>query len=57
MGPATVYSGTEALSQGSRLVGYADNALKAAFYSEQSASLLQVDGGELDVKNRTQGLP
>ena len=40
---ATVYSRTEALSQGSRLVGYAYNALKEAFYSEQSASLLLVD--------------
>lgn len=40
---ATVYSRTEALSQGTRLVGYAYNALKEAFYSEQSASLLLVD--------------
>ena len=40
---ATVYSRTEALSQGSRLVGYAYNALKEAFYSEQSGSLLLVD--------------
>lgn len=40
---ATVYSRTEALSQGSRLVGYAYNALKEAFYSEESASLLLVD--------------
>jgi sulfotransferase len=40
---ATVYSRTEALSQGSRLVGYAYNALKEGFYSEQSASLLLVD--------------
>jgi sulfotransferase len=40
---ATVYSRTEALSQRSRLVGYAYNALKEAFYSEQSASLLLVD--------------
>jgi sulfotransferase len=40
---ATVYSRTEALSQGSRLVGYAYNALKEAFYSEQSASLILVD--------------
>lgn len=40
---ATVYSRTEALSQGSRLVGYAYNALKEAFYSEQSASILLVD--------------
>ncbi len=40
---ATVYSRTEALSQGSRLVGYAYNALKEAFYSEQSGSILLVD--------------
>jgi len=40
---ATVYSRTEALSQGNRLVGYAYNALKEAFYSEQSASILLVD--------------
>jgi len=40
---ATVYSRTEALSQGSRLVGCAYNALKEAFYSEQSASILLVD--------------
>ncbi len=40
---ATVYSRTEALSQGSRLVGYAYNALKEAFYSEESASILLVD--------------
>jgi sulfotransferase len=40
---ATVYSRTEALSQGTRLVGYAYNALKEAFYSSQSASLLLVD--------------
>lgn len=40
---ATVYSRTEALSQGTRLVGYAYNALKEAFYSEQSASILLVD--------------
>ncbi len=41
--PTTVYSCTETLSQGSRLVGYAYNALKEAFYSEQSASILLVD--------------
>ena len=40
---ATVYSRTETLSQGSRLVGYAYNAIKEAFYSEQSASILLVD--------------
>jgi len=40
---ATVYSRTEVLSQGSRLVGYAYNALKEAFYSEESASVLLVD--------------
>ncbi len=34
--PATVYSRTETLSQDSRLVAYAYNALKEAFYSEQS---------------------
>ncbi|MEG4802933.1 hypothetical protein QUB78_03450 [Microcoleus sp. ARI1-A4] len=37
---ATVYSRTEALSQGARLVGYAYNALKEAFYREQTVSLL-----------------
>lgn len=47
---ATVYSRTEALSQGSRLVGYAYNALKEAFYSEQSASLLLVDYELLTLK-------
>jgi sulfotransferase len=47
---ATVYSRTEALSQGSRLVGYAYNALKEAFYSEQSASLLLVDYELLTIK-------
>ena len=40
---ATVYSRTQTLSQGSRLVGYAYNALKEAFYSEQSASILLGD--------------
>lgn len=47
---ATVYSRTEALSQGTRLVGYAYNALKEAFYSEQSASLLLVDYELLTLK-------
>lgn len=47
---ATVYSRTEALSQGSRLVGYAYNALKEAFYSEQSGSLLLVDYDLLTIK-------
>jgi sulfotransferase len=40
---ATVYSRTETLSQGSRLVAYAYNALKEAFYSEQSGSILRAD--------------
>jgi sulfotransferase len=40
---AAVYSRTETLSQGSHLVGYAYNAIKQAFYSEQSASILLVD--------------
>lgn len=40
---ATVYTRTEALSQGGRLVGFAYNALKEAFYSEYSSSLLLVD--------------
>ena len=48
--PATVYSRTEALSLGSRLVGYAYNALKEAFYSEQSASILLVDYELLTIK-------
>jgi len=47
---ATVYSRTEVLSQGSRLVGYAYNALKEAFYSEESASLLLVDYDLLTIK-------
>lgn len=47
---ATVYSRTEALSQGSRLVGYAYNALKEAFYSEQSEYLLLVDYELLTIK-------
>jgi len=53
---ATVYSRTEALSQSSRLVGCVHNALKADFYSEQSASVLQVEGGALDVKKISQGV-
>jgi sulfotransferase len=40
---ATVYSRTEALSQGNRLVGFAYNALKEAFYSEYANQLLLVD--------------
>ncbi|HEY9605732.1 MAG TPA: sulfotransferase [Allocoleopsis sp.] len=40
---ATVYTRTEALSQGGRLVGFAYNALKEAFYSEDSERLLLVD--------------
>ncbi|MGB3402186.1 MAG: sulfotransferase [Microcoleaceae cyanobacterium] len=40
---ATVYSRTEALTQGNRLVGFAYNALKEAFYSEQANKLLLVD--------------
>ncbi|HIK08752.1 MAG TPA: sulfotransferase [Oscillatoriaceae cyanobacterium M33_DOE_052] len=40
---ATVYSRTEALSQGGRLVGFAYSALKEAFYSEASHKLLLVD--------------
>jgi sulfotransferase len=47
---ATVYSRTEALSQGSRLVGYAYNALKKAFSSEHSASFLVVDYQLLTIK-------
>ena len=47
---ATVYSRTEALSQGSRLVGYAYNALKEAFYSEQSGAILLVDYDLLTIK-------
>ncbi|WP_081431015.1 sulfotransferase family protein [Moorena bouillonii] len=39
----TVYSRTEALSKGDRLVGFAYNALKEAFYSEQGNKLLLVD--------------
>ena len=40
---ATVYSRTEALSQGNRLVGFAYNAVKEAFYSEYANKLLLVD--------------
>jgi sulfotransferase len=40
---ATVYTRTEALSQGGRLVGFAYNALKEAFYSEHSQRLLLID--------------
>jgi sulfotransferase len=40
---ATVYTRTEALGQGGRLVGFAHNALKEAFYGEYSSSLLLVD--------------
>lgn len=40
---ATVYTRTETLSQGGRLVGFAYNALKQAFYSEYSSRLLLVD--------------
>ena len=47
---ATVYSRTEALSQGSRLVGYAYKALKKAFYSEHSASFRLVNYELLTIK-------
>jgi sulfotransferase len=40
---ATVYSRTEALSGGGRLVGFAYNALREAFYGDRSTSLLLVD--------------
>jgi len=40
---ATVYTRTETLSQVGRLVGFAYNALKEAFYSEYSSRLLLVD--------------
>ncbi len=43
METATVYSRTEALSQGNRLVGFAYNALKEAFYGEYAEKLLLVD--------------
>lgn len=39
----TVYSRTEALMQGDRLIGFSYNALKEAFYSENSEILLLVD--------------
>jgi len=39
----TVYSRTEALLQGDRLIGFSYNALKEAFYSENSEILLLVD--------------
>ncbi|HEY9294999.1 MAG TPA: sulfotransferase [Phormidium sp.] len=40
---ATVYSRTEALTQGGRLGGFAYTALKEAFYSEHSQRLLLID--------------
>jgi sulfotransferase len=40
---STVYSRTEALSGGGRLVGFAYNALREAFYGDRSESLLLVD--------------
>ena len=40
---STVFSRTEALSQGNRMVGFAYNALKEAFYSEQADRLLLID--------------
>lgn len=40
---ATVYSRTEALSQGNRLVGFAYSALKEAFYGDQAGMLLLVE--------------
>lgn len=40
---STVFSRTEALSQGNRLVGFAYNALKEAFYSDLAEKLLLVD--------------
>ena len=40
---STVYSRTEALSQGNRMVGFAYNALKEAFYSQQADRLLLID--------------
>jgi len=48
--PATVYSRTETLSQGSRLVAYAYNAIKEAFYSEQSGYILLGDYELLTIK-------
>ncbi|MCC0179477.1 sulfotransferase [Waterburya agarophytonicola K14] len=40
---STVFSRTDALSQGNRMVGFAYNALKEAFYSEQADRLLLID--------------
>jgi sulfotransferase len=40
---ATVYTRTEALSQGGRLVGFAYNALKEAFYSKNSHQVLLIN--------------
>lgn len=40
---ATVYTRTEALWRSGRLVGFAYNALKEAYYSEQARSLLLVE--------------
>lgn len=40
---STVFSRTEALSKGDRMVGFAYNALKEAFYSEQADRLLLID--------------
>lgn len=39
----TVYSRVETLAQGNRLVGFAWNALKEAYYDEQADSLLVID--------------
>lgn len=39
----TVYSRCETLAKGDRIVGYAYNALKEAFYGEHASSLLLVD--------------
>lgn len=39
----TVYSRVETLAQGNRLVGFAWNALKEAYYGEQADSLLVID--------------
>jgi sulfotransferase len=40
---ATVYTRTEVLGQGDRLVGYAYNALKEAYYSPEAELMLLVD--------------
>jgi sulfotransferase len=40
---ATVYSRCETLGKGDRMVGYAYNALKEAFYGEHAESLLLID--------------